>query len=171
MSGRRPQRQRQLELHSTARGGHQGKDRRVHRWGSLSIMLKHRSRVVFDVVLAPCRIWFNVPPDKAPFSRLSTLYVLLSFPSSQMFSSLHLRRPVLLQHGADPNIRNTDGKSALDLADPSAKAVLTGQSLLSALLFHLHRTFNAILSNVMVAPRRLTLRPDLVPQSSSNGQQ
>lgn len=34
--------------------------------------------------------------------------------------------PVLLQHGADPNIRNTDGKSALDLADPSAKTVLTG---------------------------------------------
>jgi len=36
---------------------------------------------------------------------------------------------VLLQHGADPNIRNTDGKSALDLAEPSAKAVLTGQSM------------------------------------------
>uniref|UniRef100_A0A8C7A4H6 Poly [ADP-ribose] polymerase n=1 Tax=Nothoprocta perdicaria TaxID=30464 RepID=A0A8C7A4H6_NOTPE len=34
---------------------------------------------------------------------------------------------VLLQHGADPGIRNTDGKSALDLADPSAKAVLTGE--------------------------------------------
>ncbi|KAG8593826.1 hypothetical protein GDO81_000961 [Engystomops pustulosus] len=34
---------------------------------------------------------------------------------------------VLLQHGADPSIRNTDGKSALDLADPSAKAVLTGE--------------------------------------------
>lgn len=34
---------------------------------------------------------------------------------------------VLLQHGGDPNIRNTDGKSALDLADPSAKAVLTGE--------------------------------------------
>jgi tankyrase len=33
---------------------------------------------------------------------------------------------VLLQHGADPNIRNTDGKTALDLADPSAKSVLTG---------------------------------------------
>ncbi|KAK3555411.1 hypothetical protein QTP86_015697 [Hemibagrus guttatus] len=32
---------------------------------------------------------------------------------------------VLLQHGADANIRNTDGKSALDLAEPSAKAVLT----------------------------------------------
>lgn len=34
---------------------------------------------------------------------------------------------VLLQHCADPNIRNTDGKTALDLADPSAKAVLTGE--------------------------------------------
>ena len=42
---------------------------------------------------------------------------------------------VLLQHGADPNIRNTDGKSALDLADPSAKAVLTGQYLNSNLLY------------------------------------
>jgi len=40
---------------------------------------------------------------------------------------------VLLQHGADPNIRNTDGKSALDLADPSAKAVLTGKMLTSIL--------------------------------------
>ncbi len=34
---------------------------------------------------------------------------------------------VLLQHGADPNIRNTDGKTALDLSDPSAKSVLTGE--------------------------------------------
>ncbi|KAJ8317508.1 hypothetical protein KUTeg_005412 [Tegillarca granosa] len=34
---------------------------------------------------------------------------------------------VLLQHCADPNIRNTDTKTALDLADPSAKAVLTGE--------------------------------------------
>ena len=33
---------------------------------------------------------------------------------------------VLLQHGADPSIRNTDGKTACDLADPSAKDVLTG---------------------------------------------
>lgn len=45
---------------------------------------------------------------------------------------------VLLQHGADANIRNTDGKSALDLAEPSAKAVLTGKSTEpSALLLHL----------------------------------
>lgn len=34
---------------------------------------------------------------------------------------------VLLQHGADPSVRNTDGKTALDLADPSARAVLTGE--------------------------------------------
>ncbi|GAB6027052.1 hypothetical protein CHUAL_013779 [Chamberlinius hualienensis] len=34
---------------------------------------------------------------------------------------------VLLQHGVDPTIRNTDGKLALDLADASAKAVLTGE--------------------------------------------
>ena len=34
---------------------------------------------------------------------------------------------VLLQHGADPNIRNTDGKTPLDLADPPAKVVLTGE--------------------------------------------
>uniref|UniRef100_H3D6S3 Poly [ADP-ribose] polymerase n=1 Tax=Tetraodon nigroviridis TaxID=99883 RepID=H3D6S3_TETNG len=34
---------------------------------------------------------------------------------------------VLLQHGAEPSIRNTDGRSALDLADASAKAVLTGE--------------------------------------------
>lgn len=32
----------------------------------------------------------------------------------------------LLQHGADPNIRNTEGKTALELADSSAKPVLTG---------------------------------------------
>ncbi|BFY98557.1 hypothetical protein BsWGS_01597 [Bradybaena similaris] len=34
---------------------------------------------------------------------------------------------VLLQNGGDPSIRNTDGKTALDLADPTAKAVLTGE--------------------------------------------
>ena len=37
---------------------------------------------------------------------------------------------VLLQHGADPNIRNTDGKTPLDLADPSAKSVLIGKMLI-----------------------------------------
>ncbi|KFP70084.1 Tankyrase-2, partial [Acanthisitta chloris] len=34
---------------------------------------------------------------------------------------------VLLQHDAEPIIRNTDGRTTLDLADLSAKAVLTGE--------------------------------------------
>ncbi|XP_015120588.1 poly [ADP-ribose] polymerase tankyrase [Diachasma alloeum] len=33
----------------------------------------------------------------------------------------------LLQHGADPNIRNTEGKTALELAEPATKPVLTGE--------------------------------------------
>jgi ankyrin repeat protein len=41
--------------------------------------------------------------------------------------------PVLLQRGADPNIHNTDGKTALDLADSLAKAVLTGNLVLSCM--------------------------------------
>ncbi|XP_072522853.1 poly [ADP-ribose] polymerase tankyrase-2-like isoform X2 [Salminus brasiliensis] len=34
---------------------------------------------------------------------------------------------VLLQHGAELTIRNTDGRTALDLAEPSTRAVLTGE--------------------------------------------
>lgn len=33
----------------------------------------------------------------------------------------------LLQHGADANIRNTEGKTALDLADAATKPVLIGE--------------------------------------------
>lgn len=40
---------------------------------------------------------------------------------------------VLLQHGADPSIRNTDGRTALDLAEASAKAVLTGEWIFALL--------------------------------------
>ena len=40
---------------------------------------------------------------------------------------------MLLQRGADPNIKNSDGKSALDLADVSAKSVLTGTRLTKVL--------------------------------------
>lgn len=34
---------------------------------------------------------------------------------------------VLLQNGADLSVRNADGRTALDLAEASAKAVLTGE--------------------------------------------
>jgi tankyrase len=34
---------------------------------------------------------------------------------------------VLLQHGADPHIRNTDGKTAAEVADATARAVFTGE--------------------------------------------
>ena len=33
----------------------------------------------------------------------------------------------LLQHGADPNIRNSENKIPLDLADPCTRLVLTGE--------------------------------------------
>lgn len=33
---------------------------------------------------------------------------------------------VLLQHGADPGIRNTDGKTPLDVAEALCKSVLNG---------------------------------------------
>lgn len=32
-----------------------------------------------------------------------------------------------MQHGADPNIRNTEGKTPLDIADPVTRPVLTGK--------------------------------------------
>ncbi|NXT92370.1 TNKS2 protein, partial [Anhinga rufa] len=41
---------------------------------------------------------------------------------------------VLLQHGAEPTIRNTDGRTALDLADPSAKAVSGNEEKMMSLL-------------------------------------
>lgn len=34
---------------------------------------------------------------------------------------------MLLQHGADANIRNAEGKTALELADAATKPVLTGE--------------------------------------------
>ena len=41
----------------------------------------------------------------------------------------------LLQNGADPTIRNSDGKTALDLADPgSTAAIFTGEYMKHQLL-------------------------------------
>lgn len=33
----------------------------------------------------------------------------------------------LLQHGADPNIRNSENKTPLDLSDPCTRPILTGE--------------------------------------------
>ena len=45
-----------------------------------------------------------------------------------MYSHVHVLVLVaLLQFGADCSIRNTDGKTALDMADPSAHFVLSGE--------------------------------------------
>ena len=41
---------------------------------------------------------------------------------------------VLLQHQADPSIRNTDGKTALDLAETQARLALSGEYKRSELL-------------------------------------
>lgn len=42
--------------------------------------------------------------------------------------------PALLQHRADASIRNTDGKTALDLAEPLTAQVLSGEYKKSELL-------------------------------------
>lgn len=48
---------------------------------------------------------------------------------------------VLLQHNADPHIKNTDGKTPLDLSDAAAKQVLTGTvRLFHSLLSSAHTT-------------------------------
>ena len=39
----------------------------------------------------------------------------------------HSAPTALLQHRADASIRNTDGKTALDLAEPMAALVLSGE--------------------------------------------
>lgn len=44
-------------------------------------------------------------------------------PSTVM---LYFKIVALLQHGADANVRNTEGKTALELADSATRPVLTG---------------------------------------------
>ena len=63
-----------------------------------------------------------------------------------------LPSPALLQHRADASIRNTDGKTALDLAEPLTAQVLSGEykknELLQAARFVLTVTGNCGVHNV-----------------------
>jgi len=52
---------------------------------------------------------------------------------SLVYDGLFLSRVVLLQNFADPGIRNTEGKTPQDLADPQAKLVLSGEGGVAAL--------------------------------------
>ncbi len=58
-----------------------------------------------------------------------TRYICVKYSPAEDFYLLVFLSLVLLQHGADPNIKNTDGKTACDLADPGAKLVLTGDKI------------------------------------------
>ena len=54
----------------------------------------------------------------------------------------------LLQHGADSTIRNTDGKTAHDLAEPVAKSVLSGFTDLSYIQLSLHSVLSTFSSKI-----------------------
>lgn len=49
------------------------------------------------------------------------------FVSFQFLSICHTIAIALLQHGANPNIRNSEQKTPLDLADDNTRPVLTGE--------------------------------------------
>jgi ankyrin repeat protein len=56
------------------------------------------------------------------------IYIIFLFCTSFMPCRVrpYLKISALLQHGADANIRNTEGKTALELADTATRPVLTG---------------------------------------------
>ena len=66
-------------------------------------------------------------PDVQGFSIMDINLSDISTIHPAKYENYSVASTVLLQHCADPNIRNTDGKMAMELADPSAKAVLVGE--------------------------------------------
>ena len=67
--------------------------------------------------------------------------------------------PVLLQHGADAAIRNSDGKTALDLAEPTAKLVLSGDYKKDDLL-EAARTGNEEVLMAIITPLNVNCHAD-----------
>ena len=67
--------------------------------------------------------------------------------------------PVLLQHGADAAIRNSDGKTALDLAEPTAKLVLSGDYKKDELL-EAARTGNEEVLMALITPLNVNCHAD-----------
>ena len=67
--------------------------------------------------------------------------------------------PVLLQHGADAAIRNSDGKTALDLAEPTAKLVLSGDYKKDELL-EAARTGNEEVLMAFITPLNVNCHAD-----------
>lgn len=81
-----------------------------------------------------------------------------------MFCSLHVStsfyiNPVLLQCGADPSISNSDGKTALDLAEPTAKLVLSGEYKKEELL-EAARTGNEEMLMALITPLNVNCHAD-----------
>lgn len=66
---------------------------------------------------------------------------------------------VLLQHGADAAIRNSDGKTALDLAEPTAKLVLSGDYKKDDLL-EAARTGNEEVLMALITPLNVNCHAD-----------
>jgi hypothetical protein len=74
-------------------------------------------------------------------------------------ASLRSIYPVLLQHGADAAIRNSDGKTALDLAEPTAKLVLSGDYKKDELL-EAARTGNEEVLMALITPLNVNCHAD-----------
>ena len=76
--------------------------------------------------------------------------------SNFTYTLFHL---VLLQCGADAAIRNSDGKTALDLAEPTAKLVLSGDYKKEELL-EAARTGNEELLMAFITPLNVNCHAD-----------
>ena len=114
-------------------------------------ILPHTSTNV--VFMFPC---LSSPKLKFCTKHCSGLY---SFVNANVFFIPFLLPTVLLQCGADAAIRNSDGKTALDLAEPTAKLVLSGDYKKEELL-EAARTGNEELLMAFITPLNVNCHAD-----------